>query len=337
MAVDLAADNTRLLVKRAADELLADGERPTVASVRNRIGRGSASTINEALREWWTELSQRFAKARSQPDLPGPLVDATNQLWGAALEHAHSALAEYRGEADRKVAEAADAAAAALLARDESEKKLLALQHDYKELADARIDLERRLTVEAERRQVAETRIREVQADADRRIQEGRDRVRQIEELLERERARYDSMESRLTLQVEEHKAARSKAETKHKDDASAWRKEKNQLLEQNQEIHQRFAETQGRNSALAEQLATLRGEHQVLQHDKERLLTERAETQTRLAQARNIEESLRSEINVLQQMIQVVEEDRIVLRRDLEAARKALTDIPREPVDSSA
>ena len=337
MLADLASDDTRLLVKRAADELLTDGVRPTVVSVRGRIGRGSATTINAALREWWTELSQRLAKARSPPDLPGPLADAANRLWSTALEHAHGALTEYRDVADRKVAAAADVAAAALLARDESEKKLLALQRDCQELADARIDLERRLSVEAERRQVAETRIREVRADADRRIQEGRDRVRQLEELLERERARYDSMESRLTLQAEEHKTARSKAETKHKDDISAWRKEKDQLLEQNQEIHQRLAAAQGRNSALAEQLATLRGEHHAFQHDKERLLTERAETQTRLAQAQNIEKSLRSEINVLQQMIQVVEEDRTVLRRDLEAARKALADIPREPVDSSA
>ena len=35
--------DTRTLVKQTADRLLAEGIRPTVASVRQRTGRGSAS------------------------------------------------------------------------------------------------------------------------------------------------------------------------------------------------------------------------------------------------------------------------------------------------------
>jgi chromosome segregation ATPase len=285
----------------------------------------------------WPASEVVSAKARSQPDLPAPLVDATSQLWGAALEHAHQALAAYRAEADCKVAAAAESTAAALLARDEFEKKLLAVQRDYKELVDARIDLERRLIVEAERRQVAEGRIRELQADADRRIQEVRDRVQQLEELLERERTRCDNMETRLTQEVEELKTARSKAETKYKEDATTWLKEKNQLLDQHQEVQRRFAETQGRNAALAEQLTALQAEQQALRQDKDRLLAEYSEAQIRLTQTRSIEEHFNSEISALRYTIQVVEEDRTVLRRDLEATRKALADVPRRAVDASA
>src|SRR4030065_164620 len=127
MDVVHATDNTRLLTKRAADELLADGQRPTVANVRNRIGRGSAGTINAALQEWWADLSQRLAQAGSRPEVPAPIAEAMSQLWAAALEQAHNALAEYRHEADRKVAEAADTAATALLARDEATKAHQAL------------------------------------------------------------------------------------------------------------------------------------------------------------------------------------------------------------------
>lgn len=327
MAVDLATDNTRLLAKRAADELLADGDRPTVANVRHRIGRGSASTINAALQEWWAELSQRLVQARSQPEVPAPLAEAMSQLWTAALEQAHHALAEYRNEADRKVTEATDAAAIALLARDEATKALQALQQDHQALADTRINLERQLTVETERREVAERQIGEVRTEADGRIAEARDRIRQLEELLERERTRYDAMENRLTQQIEEQKVARLKAEAHHRDEASAWRKEKNQLLGQNQETHRRLAEVQGRNLTLTEQTVALRNQVQGLQSDKEVLLVARSRLEVRLNQIQNVEETLRSEINALKHLIKLTEEDRTALKGDLDAARKALAD----------
>ena len=335
MDVVHATDNTRLLTKRAADELLADGQRPTVANVRNRIGRGSAGTINAALQEWWADLSQRLAQARSRPDVPAPIAEAMSQLWAAALEQAHNALAEYRHEADRKVAEAADTAATALLARDEATKAHQALQQDHQALADLRINLERQLTVETERREVAERQIREAQTEAERRIAEARDRIQQLEDLLRLERTRYDGLESRLTQQVEEQKATRLKVEAQHRNEASAWRKEKNQIQEQAQEIHRRLAETQGRNAALTEQTATLQNQLQELRGDKEALLAARSELQARLSQFQCLEETLRSEINTLKNLVKVMEEDRTALRRDLDMARKALADAG--TVDSSA
>lgn len=327
MDVVHATDNTRLLTKQAADELLADGQRPTVANVRHRIGRGSASTINAALQEWWAELSQRLAQARSRPDVPAPLADAMSQLWAAALEQAHNALADYRHEADRKVAETTDTAATALLARVEMTKALQALQQDHQALADLRINLERQLTVETERREVAERQIGEVRTEADGRIAETRDRIRQLEELLERERTRYDGLESRLTQQAEEQKVARLKAEAQHRDETSTWRKEKNQIQEQAQEAHRRLAQTQGRNAALTEQTAALQNQLQELRGDKEALLSARAELQARLSQFQILEDTLRSEINTLKNLVKVMEEDRTALRRDLDMARKALAD----------
>lgn len=118
-------------------------------------------------------------------------------------------------------------------------------------MTDTRIDLERRLTVETERREVAERQIHEIQVEADSRVAEARNRIRQLEELLERERTRYDDMESRLIQQAEEQKAARLKTEAQQKEESACWRKEKNQLLEQAQETHRRLAETQGRNMTL--------------------------------------------------------------------------------------
>lgn len=93
------------------------------------------------------------------------------QLWHAALAQARGALAEYRAEADRKVVAATESTSAAGAGRDEAVTKLGTFEKNYQGLTDTRLDLERRLTVEAERHQVAERRIQELQAEADRRIQ----------------------------------------------------------------------------------------------------------------------------------------------------------------------
>src|SRR5262245_36409957 len=58
----------RLLVKRAAAELLAEGTPPTAASVRLRIGHGSAQAVNDALHEWWQDLGRRLAATRLRAD-----------------------------------------------------------------------------------------------------------------------------------------------------------------------------------------------------------------------------------------------------------------------------
>src|SRR5882672_7693786 len=52
-------------VFRAADELLVQGDRPTIDRVRMRLGRGSPNTINDHLNAWWAKLGARLR------DLPG--------------------------------------------------------------------------------------------------------------------------------------------------------------------------------------------------------------------------------------------------------------------------
>src|SRR5271166_6063040 len=47
-------------VHRAADELLREGERPTIERVRAKLGTGSPNTINPHLDAWWKTLSARL-------------------------------------------------------------------------------------------------------------------------------------------------------------------------------------------------------------------------------------------------------------------------------------
>lgn len=316
---------TRSLVKQAADELLVDGIRPTVANVRARIGRGSATTINAALGDWWQELAARLAKAGDRPHVPAPLLELAERLWDAALIQAHDALKTQREEAEQRVTQAAEVQAAALLARDQAVQKLAELQQQHQQLGEIRLDLERRLTAETEKRRYAETRVSAVQAEAIAQMEGLRTRIGELDELLRREQARFDSMERRLSVQVDEQKTARDEAETRHHDDEIAWRNEKNELLGQAHQAHERSAELNGRIAALLAQISELRSAYATLQTEKQTMVASQARLEAAASHGQKIEDSLRSEISALREVNEAIETDRRSLREDLENARQTL------------
>ncbi|EXJ11886.1 DNA-binding protein [Nitrincola nitratireducens] len=86
--------STREKVFQTADELLAQGVRPTQQNVRDLIGSGSLTTINSALNDWWQTLSQRITRQQAHPDLPEPVVRLASQAWDRALAYAEQAFKE---------------------------------------------------------------------------------------------------------------------------------------------------------------------------------------------------------------------------------------------------
>ncbi|RDE24693.1 hypothetical protein DV711_03630 [Motiliproteus coralliicola] len=91
--------DTYSLVFEAADALLAEGVRPTQQGVRDRLGKGSLSTINKALNDWWQMLGQRLQQGRQYPDLPEPLAESMSQWWQQAVD---SARKDFELEQDRQ-------------------------------------------------------------------------------------------------------------------------------------------------------------------------------------------------------------------------------------------
>jgi DNA repair exonuclease SbcCD ATPase subunit len=81
-------------VFRAADELLLDGNRPTIDRVRMRLGRGSPNTINDHLDGWWAKLGSRLRDmpGKEFPQLPERVGQALQHLWNEALDGARGAL-----------------------------------------------------------------------------------------------------------------------------------------------------------------------------------------------------------------------------------------------------
>lgn len=92
-------------VFRAADELLVQGDRPTIDRVRMRLGRGSPNTINDHLDAWWAKLGARLRDLPGQefPQLPERVAHSLQQLWNEALAGAHEALQGALAERERSL------------------------------------------------------------------------------------------------------------------------------------------------------------------------------------------------------------------------------------------
>ncbi len=82
----------------AADALLAEGLRPTIERVRQKIGRGSPNTVSPMLERWFASLGQRLAAgvapsanlaAGNDADgVPVSVPNATRLLWETARREA---------------------------------------------------------------------------------------------------------------------------------------------------------------------------------------------------------------------------------------------------------
>ncbi|EPD0211874.1 DNA-binding protein [Salmonella enterica] len=97
-------------IMKAADELDQEGQNPTLARVRKKLGGGSFTTISEVMIEW------RALKARSVPaHEPAPqavterLAAFGNDIWALALEIADAGFTGEREALEKSRRETEDA------------------------------------------------------------------------------------------------------------------------------------------------------------------------------------------------------------------------------------
>src|SRR5262249_22511046 len=80
-------------VQRAADALLRQGRKPSVAGIREQLGGGSPNTITPFLAKYWQKLGERLAEGpESLERVPEALARVTELLWRRALEEARERL-----------------------------------------------------------------------------------------------------------------------------------------------------------------------------------------------------------------------------------------------------
>ncbi len=152
------------VVWKAADQLMAQGIRPTVANVREITRRGSAGTINDALKDWWQHLSERLNNRIPRPDVPEPVIELTRQLWEMSLAHGEQAFGALREECLTETQTAKAALNVAQQALEQLGYQHAALQELSARLQESEKDLTARLAAESGQRQEAETRQQQAQS-----------------------------------------------------------------------------------------------------------------------------------------------------------------------------
>jgi hypothetical protein len=87
-------------VQRAADSLLRQGTKPSVAALREQLGGGSPNTLTPLLARYWETLGQRLATGPEALErVPESLAKVTELLWRRAIEEARERLKILQGTA----------------------------------------------------------------------------------------------------------------------------------------------------------------------------------------------------------------------------------------------
>jgi hypothetical protein len=117
-------------ITRAADQLLADGERPTIDGIRRLLGTGSPATVNALLKQYFQSLQARL-------NLPAPIATAAAELYEQVQATAREELEKERAAAEGELAAGREALAQE---RRDFEVERTAF---HQRVADLNADLER--------------------------------------------------------------------------------------------------------------------------------------------------------------------------------------------------
>ena len=122
----------------AADALIADGLRPTIERVRQKIGRGSPNTVSPMLESWFATLSSRLGMSGVKPQTSNTHVELqqiAENLWSAALKISRQEALDEISQSQHALSEAKQALQ---LREDELLQKERVLAAQYSALEAAR-------------------------------------------------------------------------------------------------------------------------------------------------------------------------------------------------------
>lgn len=211
--------STPELIEQAAWSLLRDGrgQEITQRAIYQAIGsRGSMTTIQQTLAQWWADLGDHLQALEYlkgfPPEALAPLVEAFAAIRELAVTQARDEYETARREAQATVETTQTEKAAALeaLARAQAERQ--ALRQEVEQLVERRDGLERQLRSETDRRQAVEQQIPAIREDARVRIEQAERRAEGLEADLAKEEARHQATETRLTALYDQERTARAQA-----------------------------------------------------------------------------------------------------------------------------
>lgn len=131
----------------AADQLVAEGLRPTIERVRLKIGRGSPNTVSPMLDAWFATLGSRLGvtdeKKPTAGELPAPVRQAVTKLWESALLSAQGVAEHGLLQAQQTLAAERSASvqqAADLASREQGLQERQSAQDEVLQIARSQID-----------------------------------------------------------------------------------------------------------------------------------------------------------------------------------------------------
>lgn len=231
-------------VHKAADEIVASGERPTVERIRAHLGTGSPNTVTRWLETWWQRLGDRLHSEKNSlkaGEPPADLAAITQQLWELAVGQAHevatqaleeshvslearaAVLATSEAQIDRERTAWAEERIALIHARDLAQQGLSDLEAHLQALGRHLDELQRQHSqVDSERESLlvqllaaqAATRETAIAANAERTERDQAHRAAEDRWMQEVDRARQEA--ARQTTLVAQRDKAMERAVTAH-------------------------------------------------------------------------------------------------------------------------
>ena len=249
---------------------------PSAAVVRECIGVGSLTDVNNDLRSFWDDLRHKGAVKISAPMLPEPVVElfgeALAKVWQLAIDKAQTSLDEERREAAGLVAQAQRESAEAQRMRVASDTSALALEAEIRQEREKRAVAEKRAETQAGEIEALHASLAQWQQQAETEAkarQEAEERFSRDLEAERAERKRDSDMfsgESRFAkMQIEAARSAERdlreqlKAEKSDKEvELAAYRQRAGRAEEALGTALLELAETKGQSRGLEDRLAEM-------------------------------------------------------------------------------
>lgn len=281
----------------AAQELLRSGQGQTITQrkIYEAIGnRGSMTTIQQALADWWIDLGEHLQQLEYLHGLPpealSPLLEAFAGIREVAQAQAHTNYETATREAREAVVTAHTERTAALEALASVKTENLSLRHEIEQLVEKRDGLQQQLHTETDRRQAIEQQIPAIREDARVRIEQTEQQIKGLQAALAKEETRHQATESRLTALYDEERTARTQAHTQAEHAQQALQGKLDALNQTYLQAKQEAAQLAGQ---LREEAARLTGQVEQLKTAEAQLQaqlvagqSERAELAASLAEA---------------------------------------------------
>lgn len=188
------------VVWQAADELMAQGVRPTVANVREITQRGSAGTINDALKEWWQQLAKRVSlQQQVEAQIPEQIISSVQHLWQQALVAGEAAFNDFKQQAELKVTQAEELKIAALERQQRAENLVQTLEAKLTQSQNSERLLQTQLATETALRQQVEQQLSQSKQQSN----DFEQQKNQLEKEMALLAAQYQHQEQQLTQKLQ--------------------------------------------------------------------------------------------------------------------------------------